>query len=702
MWWFFIACQAPQITIFPSAPTTQDELSVEVLNSKGEKLKKTSVQWFKNGELQVEANTVSPNWTARGQEWSAVVLLEYGEELTSEPVQIQNSNPAGELSFSPEQPIAEYEMRCLVDAMDDDDDPVITSITLASPYGDIYPAGVVSPEAVVTGTWKCTAVLEDGYGTTEISKKVSVRNLPALPELEEDYLLDSSFESEGWDDWSFEGCQIISEYGNRTPMHGEKMLFGDMDNCRAWQLIDLQALGFDSSHIDVLRLRARIGGYLANRGTADDYDDQIYLQLIFLDELDEELSRLQTLFGSEERWIYREAQRIIPVGTRRILATIEADWRADQQNDSFADGLSLVLEVADPLTPVLVKKPMLQGTNTDTQKIIWETDGVDFDPVVLWGDNLENRFTNIKSTWVDDSHLVHVAELEGFAAGQMVNYQVPLDDLEAATFKTAPEKGDEFSIAWLGDNQEAYTRFTTHVSHMADKNPDMLFVVGDLVQTGSIHSEWQQLWWDPLQEKDFGQYTQVLAARGNHDMDHPYSYAYVDLPDNGSHYSFLYGDVFILVLNTHADLFPPATDLYGQYDYMVEALQSDDAQNARFRIVAFHQAPFSNASQSQTPDQLYGMQGVRDFWVPVFEQEGVDVVIAGHYHSYQRGEKNGITYLVTGGGGSTLMQQTSTNYWDWLNYDLVYQYTMMVRENNRLRFETYDLDDNLIDSWTVQ
>lgn len=696
MWWFFISCKSPQITIHPPHPTTQDELSLRILEANGQT---TDVQWFKDGVLQVEASKVSSNWTARGQEWSAVAILENGIELESGVVTIENSPPTGAISFFPAQPVSEYEMKCIVEASDGDEDPITASISWESPYGNFYPTDTIAPEAVVTGSWQCTAVLDDGYSSVEISEKTSVREMPVLPEIEEDILLDASFE--GVDNWEFQGCQIISEHGNRTPMHGERMLFGGTDNCQAWQMVDLIELGFSESHVDVLRLRARIEGYLANKAVSDDYDDQIYLQLIFLDDLDEELSRLQTMFGSEERWIYREAQRIIPIGTRKVLATVEADWRADNQNDSFADGLSFTIEPAEPLEPVLVKKPILQGTETTKQKIIWETDGVDYDPIVLWGEELENQCTEIKSTWIDENHIIHVAEIGGFEAGEMVKYQVPIEDLEPASFQTAPVRGDDFSIAWLGDNQEAYTRFTTHVSHIADKDPNMLFVVGDLVQTSSVHDEWQQMWWDPLQEKDFGQYSQILAARGNHDMDHPYSYAYVDLPENGSHYSFLYGDVFILVLNTHADLFPPTSDIYGQYNYMVEALQSEEAQNATFRIVAFHQAPYSNASQSQTPDQLYGMQGVRDFWIPVFEQEGVDVVIAGHYHSYQRGEYNGITYLVTGGGGSTLLQQGSSNYWDWLDYDLVYQYTMMVREDNRLRFETYDLEDNLIDSWNV-
>jgi hypothetical protein len=40
--------------------------------------------------------------------------------------------------------------------------------------------------------------------------------------------------------------------------------------------------------------------------------------------------------------------------------------------------------------------------------------------------------------------------------------------------------------------------------------------------------------------------------------------------------------------------------------------------------------------------------------VPVLERYGVDLVICGHNHNYQRSLVNGITYIVTGGGGAEL------------------------------------------------
>ena len=58
-------------------------------------------------------------------------------------------------------------------------------------------------------------------------------------------------------------------------------------------------------------------------------------------------------------------------------------------------------------------------------------------------------------------------------------------------------------------------------------------------------------------------------------------------------------------------------------------------------------------------------------------------------------------YLVVGGGGSTLLIQEENN-WDWLDLNLSYQYSMMHREENQLRWEIYDLNDQLIDSFMVR
>ena len=70
------------------------------------------------------------------------------------------------------------------------------------------------------------------------------------------------------------------------------------------------------------------------------------------------------------------------------------------------------------------------------------------------------------------------------------------------------------------------------------------------------------------------------------------------------------------MLNSHAFYFRPMIQLTGQYEIMEDELQSPAAQNAAFRLVAFHQAPYSNSSTSSTPDQIHGNRGLESIGYP--------------------------------------------------------------------------------------
>ena len=42
--------------------------------------------------------------------------------------------------------------------------------------------------------------------------------------------------------------------------------------------------------------------------------------------------------------------------------------------------------------------------------------------------------------------------------------------------------------------------------------------------------------------------------------------------------------------------------------------------------------------------------------MPILARHRVDLVVSGHDHLYQRGEVDGIRYIVSGGGGASLYQ----------------------------------------------
>lgn len=78
------------------------------------------------------------------------------------------------------------------------------------------------------------------------------------------------------------------------------------------------------------------------------------------------------------------------------------------------------------------------------------------------------------------------------------------------------------------------------------------------------------------------------------------------------------------------------------------------APGPALRIVVFHQPAYSCASHGST-------QAVIDNWVPTLEKYRVALVINGHDHYYERfTSANGVTYVVTGGGGAAVYARQST------------------------------------------
>jgi acid phosphatase len=71
------------------------------------------------------------------------------------------------------------------------------------------------------------------------------------------------------------------------------------------------------------------------------------------------------------------------------------------------------------------------------------------------------------------------------------------------------------------------------------------------------------------------------------------------------------------------------------------------------RVVVFHQPAYSCASHGSTPT-------IQQWWVPILEEHQVALVISGHDHYYERFlSTNGVTYVVTGGGGAGLYLRNS-------------------------------------------
>jgi 3',5'-cyclic AMP phosphodiesterase CpdA len=98
------------------------------------------------------------------------------------------------------------------------------------------------------------------------------------------------------------------------------------------------------------------------------------------------------------------------------------------------------------------------------------------------------------------------------------------------------------------------------------------------------------------------------------------------------------GDILLVGLDSNQ------VDNPDQLAWLEATLTDDDAP---WKIVLVHHPPYSAGYQGSAHD-------VREVFSPIFEASGVDLVLSGHDHDYQRSEPiNGVTYVVSGAGAGT-------------------------------------------------
>ena len=374
--------------------------------------------------------------------------------------------------------------------------------------------------------------------------------------------------------------------------------------------------------------------------------------------------------------------------------------RVDPDNDSMADDLIVRLrEPSASAPPQITKLPMLQDVRRDTMKLFWETDGNLVHHAVEWGRaNVgEHTLTQIETLQIDGTHFVHRAVLAGLDAETRYLYRVRSGTAVSPTFsfRTAPRPETPFAVAWWGDNHGGTVTLKQHISNLTAHGPDMIMVAGDLVNSGNLLSEWQDYWFKPLEHLNLAQTTPVIFARGNHDGEHALAYAYSFLPGNESWFAFDYGNCRFIFLDSETTTGSSPEQLA----WLRSELARPETQNAAFRIVCFHRPPYVNLWNGGGHT---GEAFVQADWVPLFRQKNVDLVISGHAHNYNRGMSNGVTYVVSGGGGGALDVERVAK---WPLYTVEYSkyhYDLMEVDGHTLTWQVFDNNNALIDLFTLQ
>ncbi|WP_116244677.1 metallophosphoesterase family protein [Nocardiopsis sp. FIRDI 009] len=211
------------------------------------------------------------------------------------------------------------------------------------------------------------------------------------------------------------------------------------------------------------------------------------------------------------------------------------------------------------------------------------------------------------------------------------------------TFTTAGDDSDPFRFLYFGDVQNDISSGAapTIRAALADA-PDAELAVhsGDLVDSAENDRQWGE-WYDAFGVEATGGVNQV-AAPGNHEYSRRELSGHWPLQfpgaGNGPDHEALDGTVYytdhqgvrFIVLNSNY-AYAPGGDQDGWLGSQEEWLRGVLADNPqRWTVVTFHHPVFSS-----TPGRDNGP--LRERWLDVFEDYGVDLVLQGHDHSYGRG-----------------------------------------------------------------
>lgn len=271
---------------------------------------------------------------------------------------------------------------------------------------------------------------------------------------------------------------------------------------------------------------------------------------------------------------------------------------------------------------------------------------------------------------------VYTAALTGLEPDSAYEYRAGYEGSRTGWHKLPAAQPDSFKALIFPDSQSSdYSGWRKLAQTAYSKNEDAAFFInmGDLVDNGYDFSQWRA-WFNsvaPMIENI--PFAPVMGNHETYNMDWqiapptPYLTLF-NLPENGTdanknqYYSFDYGDVHFVVLNTQTDEmadFNP--DLMQQ---QLSWLRSDLAgTQSKWKIVLMHKDilryAFTDRPNNFDPASIQFTPWAQQL-MPVFEEYNVDAVLTAHLHTYRRRvplkafkpDNTGITYILTGVAGS--------------------------------------------------
>lgn len=192
-----------------------------------------------------------------------------------------------------------------------------------------------------------------------------------------------------------------------------------------------------------------------------------------------------------------------------------------------------------------------------------------------------------------------------------------------------------FVFAVCGDTRDGDDTFRRIISAATADRAAFVIHTGDIVSTGSDSN------WARFAELMKGFPFPFFPVAGNHDHGARGLDGFIHwTPGNKEHYSFDWGNVHFTMANDSAGAMTRSELAW---------IDNDLAATKKPVKIVVHHMPAWNPE-----GPVYGMSDGNDAFLALLKKHRVLFDLCGHDHVYRKGERDGTTLIVAGGGGAPL------------------------------------------------
>lgn len=362
----------------------------------------------------------------------------------------------------------------------------------------------------------------------------------------------------------------------------------------------------------------------------------------------------QLIYVSSEAfgWTQTTLDLTAYVETEPVLAFVFLSDDSVEGEGWYLDDITVTAATSRP--PRLVRGPYLQSGTTSNVIVRWRTDRAT-ESKVLFGFSPQQLFFQVSDPAPKTEHIVM---LNGLQPDNRYYYAVAsgADVLASGPdyfFVTSPAAPKPTRIWAIGDSGSAYDGtgnsravYDRYRELAGNRYTDLWLMLGDNAYGVGTDSEYQVAVFNTYPE--LLRQTVLWSTMGNHETystDPNGNHAYFNIfswptagqaggePSGTEHYySFDYGNIHVVCLDSEESGRTPGSP-------MLVWLEEDLAANTKdWTIAMWHSPPFTKGSHDSDNlgDNFGNMTDMRANIVPILESYGVDLVLCGHSHNYER------------------------------------------------------------------